>query len=121
MPWCRPAARACREKSLRYRVRMTVVVRRAVVGDTRTIATIRIETWRVAYDGLIAAALLDSLDSERETERRSLHWDEHHADPRIADFIAEVDGHPVGWAAVGPSREVAGAGEVYAIYALPAH
>ena len=102
---------------------MTVVVRRATVEDARSIATIRVETWRAAYQGLIADEVLDRLDIDRETERRVTHWDDRHADPQATELIAEVDGEAVGWAAAGPSRdgETPEWGEVYAIYALPGH
>ncbi|MFH8249190.1 GNAT family N-acetyltransferase [Microbacterium sp. B2969] len=102
---------------------MTVVVRTATGADARAIATVRIETWRVAYAGLIAQEVLDGLDLERETERRALHWDENHADPRTREFVAEVGGELAGWAAVGPSRDpdAGDTGEVYALYALPRH
>lgn len=102
---------------------MSIVVRRATASDARAISVVRIETWRAAYAGLIADEVLDRLDVDRESERRALHWDEHHADPRSREFVAEVDGDAVGWAAAGPSRDPdgEGLGEVYAIYALPAH
>ncbi|TDN92010.1 GNAT family N-acetyltransferase [Microbacterium sp. BK668] len=100
-----------------------VVVRRASVGDARAIATIRVETWRAAYAGLIAAEVLDRFDIDREAQRRATHWEERHVDPQSVELIAEVGGEPVGWAAAGPSRdgETDGWGEVYAIYTLPAH
>jgi GNAT superfamily N-acetyltransferase len=99
------------------------IVRRATREDARAIAVVRVETWRVAYDGLIDPALLAHLDVEREAQARDERWDEYSADPRSAQFVAEVDGEVVGWAAVGPCRDDGGRerGEVYAIYALPAH
>lgn len=101
---------------------MTVVVRPAVRADARAIATVRVETWRAAYDGLIAREALDRLDVDREAERRSARWAENHVDPRSAEFVAEVDGQTAGWAVVGPSRDAdaGGDGEVFALYALPA-
>jgi GNAT superfamily N-acetyltransferase len=100
-----------------------VVVRPAKIEDARAIATIRIQTWHAAYRGLIPDDVMDRFDIDRETERRTVHWDARHADPQSAELIADVDGEQVGWAAVGPSRdaETDGWGEVYALYALPAH
>ena len=100
-----------------------VVVRPARVGDARAIATIRIQSWRAAYRGLIPGDVLDRFDIDRETERRSVHWDERHADPQAVELIAVVDDEAVGWAAAGPSRDadMDRWGEVYALYALPAH
>ncbi|QIG39862.1 GNAT family N-acetyltransferase [Microbacterium sp. 4R-513] len=98
-----------------------VRVRRATVDDARAIATIRIRTWREAYRGLIPEEVMDRFDIDRETERRTVHWDDRHADPQSVELIAEVDAEPVGWATAGPSRDDDGSGEVYAIYALPEH
>lgn len=97
------------------------VVRDATIDDASTIARIRIETWRVAYRGMVPDEVMARFDIAREADRRALHWDERHADPRGAELIAEVDGEPVGWAASGPSRDgdPRSWGELYAIYALP--
>ncbi|WP_345800031.1 GNAT family N-acetyltransferase [Microbacterium sp. AZCO] len=102
---------------------MDIVVRTATGADAAAIATVRTETWRAAYVGLIDQEVLDELDAEREAERRATHWDQNHADPRTHEFIAEVDGELAGWAAVGPSRDsdTGNAGEVYALYALPSY
>lgn len=100
---------------------MSVVVRRAVRSDAHDIARIRVETWRKAYDGLIAAEMLDSLDAEREGARRDELWEQFHADPRGTELIAHVDGELAGWAALGASQDddLADDGQVFAIYALP--
>jgi GNAT superfamily N-acetyltransferase len=107
---------------------MSVLVRTATRADARAIAVVRIETWRVAYDGLIDPALLSRMDVDREAQARADRWSEYTADPRTGQFVAEVDGAVVGWAATGPTRDDDGRdrvgrerGEVYAIYALPAH
>ncbi|WP_036284470.1 GNAT family N-acetyltransferase [Microbacterium luticocti] len=102
---------------------MTITVRPAQVTDARAISTIRISSWRVAYAGLIPAAVLDRLDVEAEAQRRALQWEKYHTDPRVADFVAEVDGAPAGWASSGPCRDDDGPdrGELYALYALPEH
>lgn len=100
---------------------MTVTIRRTTREDARAIATIRVQTWRAAYAALIDPAVLARLDVDRETERRLTHWDEHHAHPRGAEFVAEVDGSCVGWAVMGTARERHDphVGELYAIYVLP--
>lgn len=102
---------------------MAISVRRATVADTRAIATIRVQSWRAAYDGLIAPVLLERLDIDREARLRAAHWAEHNSDPRTAHLLADVDGAAVGWASVGVCRDAdaAGRGELYALYALPAH
>ena len=100
-----------------------VTVRRAAREDAGAIATIRVETWRVAYDGLVDDVLLHRLDIEQEAQRRALHWDERHVDPRAAELIAEVEGDAVGWAVAGPSQTPnhPRTGQLYALYVLPAH
>ncbi len=100
---------------------MTVTVRAAVRSDARDIARVRVETWRAAYDGLIADEVLDHLDVDREGSRRAELWDEYHADPRGTELIAHVDGELAGWAAIGPSidEDLPDDGQIYAIYALP--
>lgn len=99
-------------------------VRRATRDDAADIARVRVETWRVAYDGLIAPEVLDRLDVAREAIARAARWDEHHADPRAANLVAERGGEVVGWAAAGPTDPTEGRafrrhGQVFAMYALP--
>lgn len=100
---------------------MGMIVRRAKVDDTRAIARIRVEGWRVAYAGLLDAGMLAALDPEREARVRRARWDAHHADPRGAELVAEVDGETVGWAVTGPARESDAVrhGELYALYVHP--
>lgn len=103
---------------------MTVSVRTATRADARSIATIRVQTWRAAYRGLIDESLLDGLDIDREAERRAGPlWDHYHADPRASELVAEADGAVVGWASAGSARDddLPGHAELYAIYALPEH
>ena len=97
-----------------------MTVRDARREDAATIARIRVDTWRAAYAGLIRQDVLDQLDPAREARRRMTRWDEMHADPRGRELIAERDGTPVGWAALGPSHDadLPRDGQVYAIYAV---
>ena len=104
---------------------MDLTVRRATAADTRAIATIRVTSWRAAYDGLMPTALLDRLDIGFEAHRRAQHWPRYHADPRAAEFLALRGTRAVGWASVGACRDDdpgAGVrGELFALYALPSH
>jgi GNAT superfamily N-acetyltransferase len=99
-----------------------LTIRQATRTDAAAIARIRVETWRAAYAGLIADAVLHQLDPVAEAGRRARRWDEMHADPRSRDLLAERDGAAVGWAAFGPSidRDLPHDGQLYALYALPA-
>ncbi|MFE7844081.1 GNAT family N-acetyltransferase [Microbacterium sp. NPDC057407] len=100
---------------------MTLRVRIATRDDAGTISRIRVDTWRAAYAGLIPQELLDALDADSEAERRAARWEELHGDPRGAELVAEVDGIPAGWAALGPSidDDRPRSGQLYAIYARP--
>ncbi len=100
---------------------MALEVRTSRADDARAIATIRVETWRAAYTGLLAPEILARLDVERESTVRAARWNGFHADPRTHELVAEQDGAVVGWASGGPGREddLPGAGELYALYALP--
>ncbi len=57
---------------------MTVTVRQATKNDARAIATVRIETWRAAYEGLIDQVVLDRLDIDREARRRDAGFEHAH-------------------------------------------
>jgi GNAT superfamily N-acetyltransferase len=98
---------------------MTANVRDATIDDAAGIARVRVETWRAAYGGLVPQDMLDRMDVDRETARRMEHWDELHADDRVHDLVAVVDGEVVGWALAGPARDhdAPASGELYAIYA----
>jgi GNAT superfamily N-acetyltransferase len=100
---------------------MGVTVRTAEKRDARAIATVRVESWRAAYRGLIDQVVLDELDIDREAGRRAELWEQYHSDPRGAEVIAHVDGELAGWAAFGRSldEDLPDSAQVYAVYALP--
>jgi GNAT superfamily N-acetyltransferase len=98
-----------------------VTVRRAVAGDADAIGRVQVETWRVAYQGLMPDEAIAAFDVE---ERQRL-WREGLARvprPGSATFVAELDGEVVGFASVGRSRdeESVNEAELYAIYLHPA-
>lgn len=105
-----------------------ILVRDATVADARGIAELRIAGWRAAYAGLVPQAMLDAMDADRETARRTERWTEFHG-PGVHDLVA-IDGagdgggvgeSVVGWAVGGPARDddAPAAGELYALYAAP--
>jgi ribosomal protein S18 acetylase RimI-like enzyme len=98
-----------------------VSVREARREDAWGIARVRVDTWRVAYDGLIDDRILAALDPEREGHRRAELWLENTAAAGAAQFVAEQNGVIVGWAAVGACRDDdrPGTGELHAIYVHP--
>lgn len=98
---------------------MTLTIRTATADDARAIAEVRIRTWLVAYRGLIGDDVLNAMDIDRESARRAELWAEYHSDPRGADLLAYDEAEVAGWASYGPSREIEGNGQLFALYALP--
>ena len=95
-------------------------VRPATAEDADAIGRVQVETWRVAYRGLMPDDVIAGFD----LEGRQRLWREGLARvprPGSATFVAELDGEVVGFASVGRSRddEAAPEGELYAIYLHP--
>lgn len=90
-------------------------VRRATIQDAREIAEVHVATWRGAYAHAFPAEVLAALDVE---ERERL-WQRAVANEDMAVFVTEDGGSVKGFVSVGPSREVEGEGELYAIYVHP--
>ena len=95
-------------------------VRPATVEDANAIGRVQVETWRVAYRGLMP----DETVAQFDVEDRLRMWREGLARkprPGSATFVAELDGEVVGFASVGRSRdeEAESEGELYAIYLHP--
>jgi GNAT superfamily N-acetyltransferase len=91
------------------------VVRRATADDARGIAQVKVESWRAIYVGVMPQAVLDGMDVD-EHERI---WKSLAAHEQLAVFVAERHGRIVGFVNVGPCRDDAGIGELYAIYVRP--
>jgi GNAT superfamily N-acetyltransferase len=90
-------------------------VRSAIRDDAEAIETIRVRGWQAAYRHVFPAAELDALPVDAARWRPRLA-----APPRgWATFVAEAAGAVVGFASLGPSRDVADLGELYAIYVDP--
>ena len=94
-----------------------VTARLAGAADADAIGRIQVETWRAAYTGLIPDEAIESFD----VAARQRLWREWFDQPWPGGvvFVAEHDGHVVGFANSGPCREEERAGELYAIYVLP--
>jgi len=95
-------------------------VRPATPADADAIGRVQVETWRVAYRGLMP----DDVIARFDVEARQQMWREGLARvprPGSATFVAELDGQVVGFASVGRSRddEAETEGELYAIYLHP--
>jgi ribosomal protein S18 acetylase RimI-like enzyme len=105
---------------------MHVIIRDATEADARGVAEVVVNSWRVAYKGIIADEGLASLSvDERETSwRERLRGTE----PLAADWttvVCEAAGKVIGFATYRPcgdeDKERASVGELVAIYVLPDH
>jgi GNAT superfamily N-acetyltransferase len=99
---------------------MLAEIRDAQPGDAGDIAAVHVESWRVAYRGLLPDDVLDSL-SVPDRERT---WSGILANPppRTAVMLATSHAVVAGFAAMGPRRSSPAdwdAGELYAIYLRP--
>jgi GNAT superfamily N-acetyltransferase len=96
-----------------------VIVRLATAADADAIARMHVESWRVAYTGLMPDEAVAAFDAEA---RRRM-WSEALAGERpagSATFVAELDGAVVGVANVVAARdEPSGIGELTHIYLHP--
>ena len=90
-------------------------IRPASPDDALAIATIRVRGWRSAYRHAFPTAELDALPIDPDRWRARLlvpplGW---------TTIVCEDDGHVVGFASTGPSRDEDDLGELYAIYVDP--
>ena len=93
-------------------------MRLATRADADAIGRLQVETWRIAYSGLLPQETIDAFD----VSARQALWREGLARtprPGSATFVALVEGEVIGFATVGASHSEEGAGELYAIYVHP--
>jgi GNAT superfamily N-acetyltransferase len=82
---------------------MTITIRPATPADARGIATVRIDTWRTAYRGIVPGAYLDAMDVEESVALWTRVLDA--AGDEASVFVAEHDGEIVGFAAANRLSE----------------
>ncbi len=95
------------------------VIRSAAAADARTIAEIRVASWRATYTGIVPASILDRMDVARNEA-----WIAGRvADPqgRSTLVVEDADGRVAGYALTAPTadEDAAGLGEIEAIYLDP--
>jgi GNAT superfamily N-acetyltransferase len=90
-------------------------VRTATEADADAIEGIRVRAWRVAYRHVFPPAELDAMPID------AARWRDRIADPPNGwtTLVADRDGEVIGFTALGPSRDGAPVGELYAIYVDP--
>jgi ribosomal protein S18 acetylase RimI-like enzyme len=96
-----------------------VRVRRATVADTPAMGRLHVRAWQAAYRGQMPDGYLDGL----RADERAASWERAlgRERPRSAVLVAERDGEVVGFAALGPSPDPEGAGELFSINVDPDH
>ena len=96
-------------------------IRRAGPEDSQAIAEIHVNSWRVAYRGIVPAQVLEGLS----VEKRTLHVRTELAKSPEGIAVAEVGGRPIGFCGFGDCRDSDKTAdltaEVYAIYLAPTH
>jgi GNAT superfamily N-acetyltransferase len=90
-------------------------VRTATGDDATAIERVRVRGWQAAYRHVFPPDELDALPVDGERWRPRLDT----PPPGWSTFVCEDGGAVVGFASVGPSRDVEGLGELYAIYVDP--
>jgi GNAT superfamily N-acetyltransferase len=84
--------------------------------DAAAVAAVHVRTWQAAYEHAFGAERLAVLDEQ--LPRRVERWERILRDEGGV-WVAEDGGRIVGFASIGPEREDAALGELYAIYVLP--
>ena len=90
-------------------------IRRAATADADGIARVQDRGWRVGYAHVFPEEAWEHHFSDPVRWRARLE----DAPPRMSTFVAADGGGVAGFASVGPSRDEAGIGELYAIYVDP--
>lgn len=95
------------------------MIRLADLEDAKEIAKIHVQTWQVAYAGIVPNEHLENLSMSNVTAR----WQKRLAKSPKATWVAQKKEELVGWVIFGPGRDedAQGWGEVYAIYVHPNH
>lgn len=93
-------------------------IRRATSNDAAAIARVQERSWQAAYRHVFPVEELD-----RGGFVSTGRWRDRLARPPEGwtTLVAEAGGAVIGFAALGPSRDENGTGELYAIYVDPAH
>lgn len=100
---------------------LTFRIREARQNDFVDIAKVRVDTWRIAYKGIVPDDFLEGLSYQNIVGRwREIFWEKRGHD--VAVFVAENGQEDiVGVAICGPeqSQDPVYHGEIYVLYVLP--
>jgi RimJ/RimL family protein N-acetyltransferase len=96
--------------------------RRASPTDARTLAAIRVASWRAGYAGIVPDAVLDALDVDAEADRWTTILRDAAAQGQHVEFVVDRRDVVVGYAAIGPCTDPEDdprLGELMAFYLHP--
>ena len=91
-----------------------MTVRLARLADAELLGPLHVDSWRAAYGHLLPDSFFETLDPAA----RTIRFAEMISEGRTV-LVAD-DGEVHGFCSLGPSRDIDGWGEVYAIYLRPA-
>jgi len=77
------------------------MIRRALSADAATVGHIHVESWKVAYRGLMPDEVIERTDLAYRTR----FWTERIADPQWPVFLFEEDGNAFAFCQMIPSRD----------------
>lgn len=95
-----------------------ISIRLATSDDAKAIARVQVQTWKIAYRGVIDDDFLDAFSVNERTHR----WSEILQRTKQGSFVAEIESHGViGFANGGLERDGREdfQGELYGLYVLP--
>jgi ribosomal protein S18 acetylase RimI-like enzyme len=99
-----------------------VAIRIASVDDAASIARVHIASWQQAYEGIVSAEYLTSLDPAARQERWAQNLRDGARDG-VRTWVADAGSRILGFASVGPARDedaARGQEEIYSMYLDPA-
>ena len=95
------------------------MIRTAILDDAHRIAEIQVESWRVAYRGILPSEYLSGLDVNRKTEL----WKKFSGDAKAPLFVALKGNEIIGFCHLIRARDADSerAAEIAGIYVDPIH
>jgi len=98
-----------------------MLIRRATPEDAEALAGVHVDSWRVAYRGLVPESHLAKLDKDRRAKR----FHDDLAAGIEESYLAEAHGEVLGFLTIGECRDEdldrRTTGEIWGIYLAPAH
>ena len=96
-----------------------MTIRRALSGDAGTVARIHVESWNVAYRGIMP----DDVIARTDLAYRTAFWAERIADPEWPVFLIEEQGAAVAFCQMIPTKDpdddAAHVGHITSLHVLP--